>query len=69
MFAVSNIHPPAAPKLHAALAMARRGFAIFPLSENGTKPLPGSNGHLSATTDPDRIRNMWTDYTTGSPYI
>jgi RecA-family ATPase len=64
---VSNIHPPAAPKLHAALAMARRGFAIFPLSENGTKPLPGSNGHLSATTDPDRIRNMWTDYTTGSP--
>jgi hypothetical protein len=50
-----------------ALAWAARGFPVFPLGINGTKPLPGSNGHLSATTDPDRIREMWSDYTTGSP--
>jgi hypothetical protein len=52
-------------KLDSALAWAARGFPVFPLVENGKDPLPGSNGHLDATTDPARINAMWRDYTTG----
>ena len=48
-------------KLESALAFAREGYAVFPLVENGNKPLPGSRGHLEATTDPDAIRAMWSD--------
>ncbi len=53
-------------KLDHALALARRGWPVFPLQENGKQPLPGSRGHLEATTDPDEIRARWTDALTGA---
>ena len=61
---------PKASKLDHALALARRGWPVFPLQENGKQPLPGSRGHLEATTDPDEIRARWTDALTGAalPY-
>ena len=57
-------------KLDHALALARRGWPVFPLQENGKQPLPGSRGHLEATTKPDEIRARWTDALTGAalPY-
>jgi hypothetical protein len=54
-------------KLQAALEWARRGFAVFPLQPNAKVPLPGSRGHLDATTDPARIREWWIDPATGQP--
>ena len=53
-------------KLAHALRWADRGFSVFPLQENTKEPLAGSNGHLGATTDPQKIREMWTDPLTGS---
>ncbi|PKW14160.1 bifunctional DNA primase/polymerase [Saccharopolyspora spinosa] len=60
--------------LNAALAVAQRGWPVFPLKPRGSFPAlhghaecPGTgicaNGHLKpehrATTDPDRIRDCW----------
>ena len=45
----------------AALDLAGRGLAVFPLTVRGKEPLNGSNGHLEATTDPERIERMWRD--------
>ncbi len=56
----------ATTKLEHALNWARRGLAVFPLQEGGKEPLPGSNGHLGATTDPGEIRSLWTDVLTGT---
>lgn len=44
----------------AALALAARGWLVFPLLPRGKKPLPGSHGHLEATIDPATIERWWT---------
>lgn len=44
----------------AALALAARGWLVFPLTPREKVPLPGSHGHLDATTDPATIERWWT---------
>lgn len=46
--------------LNAALAYAKRGWAIFPCNLN--KSPKTTNGVLDATTDPARIRQWWTAF-------
>ena len=46
--------------IDAALAWAARGFRVFPLRENGKRPL-WEEWPALATTDPDAIRAMWRD--------
>jgi hypothetical protein len=46
-------------KLQAALSLAR-GFPVFPLVPNGKEPLYDDWPSI-ATTDPNAIRQMWTD--------
>lgn len=48
-------------KLKAALAWAARGFPVFPLDSNGKEPAFAGAWYEHATTDPDRIRAMWSD--------
>lgn len=52
--------------LDTALALARRGFHVFPLAPNSKVPLfsrsEGGKGCLDATTDLDRVRQWWTDH-------
>lgn len=55
-------------KLAAALAWAQRGFAVFPLRENSKKPVHGDDWNNIATTDPERIRQLWTDLVTKGEY-
>lgn len=43
----------------AALALARRGFAVFPLVPREKMPLKGGRGCLDATRDEDLIRRWW----------
>lgn len=45
--------------MRAALRYAAAGVAVFPLRPGGKVPLPGSRGHLEATTDPRRITAWW----------
>ncbi len=45
-------------KTAAALAWAARGFRVFPLRENGTRPI-WEGWPETATTDPDTIRAWW----------
>lgn len=52
-------------KVDAALAWAARGFRVFPLRVNGTRPVY-RNWPADATTDPERIRQWWIeDYNIG----
>ncbi|WP_067475318.1 bifunctional DNA primase/polymerase [Actinomadura hibisca] len=45
----------------AALACARRGWHVFPLTPRGKKPARGfTDWETNATTDPARIRAFWT---------
>lgn len=46
--------------LEAALALAARGFAIFPL--DGKIPFAGSHGHKDATTTPETLRAWWSTH-------
>jgi hypothetical protein len=47
--------------LDAALALAKRGFAVFPCGKNSKKPITAPGFHL-ATTDPEVITGWWTGY-------
>jgi hypothetical protein len=55
------------PLLRAALAMAARGWHVFPCVANGKRPVLRGNWQQHATTDPDRIRRWWegTSYNIG----
>jgi len=46
--------------LHAALAMAARGWHVFPCSVNGKEPALRGSWQQHATTDPQQIRDWWT---------
>lgn len=46
---------------YAALALAGKGYAVFPLHPRAKEPLP-IDGFLSATTDAAKIERWWTSY-------
>lgn len=54
-------------KLDCALALAREGFRVFPLAINGKVPALETDWRKAATTDPERIRSLWTDPVFDSP--
>jgi hypothetical protein len=43
-----------------ALALARRGLAVFPCGVRSKVPA-GGHGHLEATTEPHRLRWWWKE--------
>jgi RecA-family ATPase len=47
-------------KLAAAVALAKQGYRVFPLTANGKTPALDGNWRKLATTDPARITEMWT---------
>ena len=49
------------PLINAALEYARRGFHVFPVRPGGKDPLV-RGGFKSATTDPETVRQWWTDH-------
>lgn len=51
-------------QLDAALAYAKRGWAVFPC-KTGKAPLT-AHGHHDASTDPDQIKSWWTEHPTAS---
>ncbi|WP_449064790.1 bifunctional DNA primase/polymerase [Planomonospora algeriensis] len=52
-------------ELRHALAAARRGWHVFPLTPGGKRPLPGfTDWESRATDDPEAIRRLWD----GRPY-
>jgi hypothetical protein len=52
--------------LKEALALAKLGFAVFPLAHHTKLPTRGSSGVKDATTDPDVIKRLFE--TKGKPY-
>lgn len=52
--------------LKEALALARLGFAVFPLAPNTKMPTKGSSGVKDATTDSGAIKRLFT--TVGKPF-
>ena len=48
--------------LQKALGLAERGLPVFPVrvGEEGSKTPLTKNGHLDATTDPERVKALWT---------
>jgi putative DNA primase/helicase len=57
--------PPRNPE-RAALAYARLGWAVFPLTPGTKIPLKGSRGCLDASTDPATIRRWWAAHPTAN---
>ncbi|WRS29193.1 bifunctional DNA primase/polymerase [Actinomycetaceae bacterium MB13-C1-2] len=43
----------------AARQLAEAGVPVFPCIPGGKRPLPGSNGFLDATTNPEQINSWW----------
>jgi hypothetical protein len=62
--AASQLTPEQAanPLLAAALAYAKRGWAVFPLVPRSKVPFKGSHGFKDATTDPATIRAWWAKW-------
>ena len=48
--------------LDAALAYARKGYPVFPCSENTKIPFKNTNGSKDATTDFDKITEWWSKF-------
>ena len=48
--------------LDAALDYARKGYPVFPCSENTKIPFKNTNGSKDATTDLDKITEWWTKF-------
>ena len=48
--------------LDAALAYARKGYPVFPCSENTKIPFKNTNGSKDATTDLDKITEWWSKF-------
>lgn len=48
--------------LDLALWYASQGVEVFPLKPRSKKPLPGSDGFKSATTDETQIRDWWSQW-------
>ncbi len=48
--------------LHSALALAAHGFRVFPLAAGTKIPPKGFPWRQEATSDPDRIRQLWAQY-------
>jgi hypothetical protein len=46
----------------AALALARRGWAVFPLRPRTKEPYGGTHGVLDATADEETIRRWWDEH-------
>lgn len=49
-----------ARNVDSALALAARGYAVFPLQPRSKLPYPGMRGFLDATTDAEQIRKWWS---------
>lgn len=54
-------------KLNAALSLAQQGHRVFPLAINGKVPALDGNWQKLASTDPERIRALWTCPVFGDP--
>lgn len=56
--------------LDVALARASEGFRVFPLTPGGKTPALEADWKRIATSDPEKIRRLWTDPATGwvQPY-
>ncbi|RED36213.1 bifunctional DNA primase/polymerase-like protein [Rhodopseudomonas thermotolerans] len=53
---------PAASKRDQAVALAAKGFDVFPAAMNGKEPaIRGANWRKLASSDPQRVAEMWTD--------
>ncbi len=52
--------------LECALAYAKCGWAIFPLTPGMKIPLAGSNGFKDASTDPETINRWWSEHPTAN---
>jgi hypothetical protein len=48
--------------LHSALELAAQGFRVFPLTADSKIPPRGFHWKEEATSDPDRIRQLWATY-------
>ena len=60
----SKLYKPVS-NLHAALEYAEKGWRVLALGTNAKIPISDSlqpNGSLSATTDPDKLRDLWQRY-------
>lgn len=48
-------------KLKHALTLAAAGHRVFPLVQNGKTPAHATNWRITASSDPARVAEMWTD--------
>src|SRR5215469_6719767 len=48
--------------LSAALELAEHGFACFPVGSNKHPTIPKGKGFYAASTDPDILRDLWSNH-------
>jgi hypothetical protein len=56
---MSGEQPPGDPLLRSALALAARGWHVFPCLPGGKRPALRGNWQDLATTDPDQVSAWW----------